>query len=53
MLDEHPDRTLDTTEIDLRFCEPGLAAHLDLAFDKVHYCNLIEAPWLVNGGHGA
>eukprot|EP01047_Picozoa_sp_COSAG01_P010710 COSAG01_NODE_458_length_16743_cov_124.609208_17_plen_119_part_00 len=18
-----------------------------------HYCNLIEAPWLVNGGHGA
>jgi hypothetical protein len=18
-----------------------------------HYCNIIEAPWLVNGGHGA
>eukprot|EP01047_Picozoa_sp_COSAG01_P015519 COSAG01_NODE_778_length_13681_cov_15.265130_3_plen_97_part_00 len=20
---------------------------------QAHYCNIIEAPWLVNGGHGA
>jgi hypothetical protein len=23
------------------------------AIDRSHYCNVIEAPWLVNGGHGA
>jgi hypothetical protein len=27
--------------------------HLDLLTRVRHYCNVIEAPWLVNGGHGA
>eukprot|EP01047_Picozoa_sp_COSAG01_P090049 COSAG01_NODE_21991_length_876_cov_13.550837_1_plen_69_part_00 len=24
-----------------------------VAINFHHYCNLIDAPWLVNGGHGA
>jgi hypothetical protein len=31
----------------------GAGGRVDQALHLVHYCNIIEAPWLVNGGHGA
>jgi hypothetical protein len=33
-------------------CPPSLS-DAGAAHTTVKYCNIIEAPWLVNGGHGA
>eukprot|EP01047_Picozoa_sp_COSAG01_P032113 COSAG01_NODE_2307_length_7944_cov_31.370045_1_plen_162_part_00 len=32
---------------------PRLTCPTAIGCESVHLCNIIEAPWLVNGGHGA
>jgi hypothetical protein len=35
--------------VDIIFGSGGSGVRVQIA----HHCNIIEAPWLVNGGHGA